>query len=250
MASHFSSIGFPLDTEDAMKQYVLHAANTGEGVQVQDGQYILWQVDDGIELWVQANDSDKVIGFNPHFSGPARMQVSLVKTITRPDESLLDGAFYAWANPIDDDIEEGDFPFVFDAPDFRIHDGLTFPVLRQVQLAAFAHELSTFVSEDAYYASQSKDQKLAAESFIPSGLFRPDGSTKTPPSALAIFTGRVLDTASITNPYTTANFVWAQVQTFGGQVDVVADPELLDAPVVVGGILQGSFWLSGRLIEF
>ena len=62
MASHFSSIGFPLDTEDAMKQYVLHAANTGEGVQVQDGQYILWQVDDGIELWVQANDSDKVIG--------------------------------------------------------------------------------------------------------------------------------------------------------------------------------------------
>lgn len=46
---------------------------------------------------------------------------------------------------------------------------------------------------------------------------------------------------------TGATFVWAKVQTYGAVIDLVADPVLLDRRVVTGGVIRGSFWLSGRI---
>jgi hypothetical protein len=42
-------------------------------------------------------------------------------------------------------------------------------------------------------------------------------------------------------------FWWARVRTLGGEIEVVADPVLLTGPVTPGAVVQGSFWLSGRL---
>lgn len=69
-----------------------------------------------------------------------------------------------------------------------------------------------------------------------------------PPLAYAIFTGHVLETSIITNPVTDHEFIWAKVRTLGGEVDMVSDPVLLNGPVVKGGVVSGSFWLSGRIV--
>ena len=42
-------------------------------------------------------------------------------------------------------------------------------------------------------------------------------------------------------------FWWALVDTLGGTFDVVIDPELLPAAPRRGNVLQGWFWLSGRI---
>src|SRR5205085_2604545 len=125
------------------------------------------------------------------------------------------------------------------------------PSIGEVQLTAFAHELQAYESEAAYAATQSGAVKFATESFIPAGLFNAaTNEQNTPPQAYAIFTGRVLDTALITNPATEREFCWAHVRTLGGELDMVADPDLLDGYLTKGGIVGGSFWLSGRFSEW
>ena len=68
-----------------------------------------------------------------------------------------------------------------------------------------------------------------------------------PPRAEAVFSGHVLESGRRTNRLTGADFIWCLVETLGGVYDVVIDPELLPDVPRVGGVLQGSFWLSGRI---
>jgi hypothetical protein len=134
---------------------------------------------------------------------------------------------------------DGCYPFVFDSPDYRLSP-VKPPTIVEVQLAAFAHELTLFESEAAYDANTDKP-KLAVESFIPSGLFQPGGEKTEPPEAYGIFTGRILETERRVNPLTKLPFHWALVKTLGGQVDVVVDPQLITSRMVKGGVLSGSF---------
>ena len=118
----------------------------------------------------------------------------------------------------------------------------------ETQIAAFVHELAVFRSVAEYLASQTGEMKFAPESFIPSGLFRPGGESIDPPKAQAIFTGRILESEMRMNELTNQPFQWVLVETLGGVFDVVADPEFIEFAPPPGGILLGSFWLSGRLL--
>ncbi len=90
--------------------------------------------------------------------------------------------------------------------------------------------------------------KFASQSFIPSGLFKsPDDDS--PPRAEAFFTGHVLEAERRTNALTEMDFIWCLVETLGGVFDVVIDPQLLPEVPRVGGVIQGSFWLSGRILK-
>jgi hypothetical protein len=122
------------------------------------------------------------------------------------------------------------------------------PAVGDVQIAAFAHELSVFRSEREFQDSQTGELKFATESFIPSGLFTPGGETTDPPRAHAVFTGRILEAGTRWNALMNRPFRWATVQTYGGTFDVVMDPDLVEVEPVPGGILSGSFWLSGIIL--
>lgn len=247
MPTHMSDIGFQLDSDDDFYQLASRARDEGEALEADNGTYVRWAPGEGIELWAQLDQDDDVIGLNPHFRGKSLMRVGLVQEVSRPEGTPLDGAFYAWANPSEDDPETGEFPFVFDVPDYQLRR-VQLPSILQVQLAAFAHELQSYESDEAYEQSQPEKIKFASESFIPSGLFSPEGGATEPPLAHAVFTGHVRETSIITNPVTGNDFCWAKVRTLGGDVDVVADPVLLNGLLVKGGVVSGSFWLSGFLI--
>ena len=117
-----------------------------------------------------------------------------------------------------------------------------------LQVAAFAHELTLFESEDEYDAhlSLSESLKFAATAFIPSGLFCPEPA---PPLAHAIFTGRIEAWERRYNGATGEPFYALLVRTLGGTYDVVADPSQVEVTPTVGGIARGSFWLSGRVVD-
>ncbi len=247
MPSHFSTIGFPVQTQNEFQDFAIKAFKGGKSTKTKNGIYIQWQENNGAELWVQLDNQNKIIGMTPHFSGKANMRVGLIKTVFRENDTALDGAFYGWADPIDEKPENGAYPFVFDVPDFLIHN-LSLPTIITVQLAAFAHELKVYQNEKIYYDSQSKPA-LAAESFIPSGLFTPTAETINPPKAQAIFAGQVLKCSTFTNSFTGANYEWALVRTLGGEIDVVVDSSIIDNKINEGNILSGSFRLLGRLIN-
>jgi hypothetical protein len=249
MASHMSSIGFAVQSERHFGDLVNHAIRHGAMFESANGAYIWWVAGRGVELWIQIDAGQNVVGLNPHFRRTSRMAMALTARVARPEESPLEGAFHAWANPAAGDPESGDYPLVFDAPDFDLYRQLPLPHFTHVQLAAFAHELSAFPDEAAYYAAQTDEPKWAAAAFVPTGLFHPaDGNGSTPP-AHALLAGRVVQHEPIRNPYSGQRFQWARVYTLGGEIDVVADPAIVAGDITTGGVIRGSFWLSGRLLE-
>lgn len=72
---------------------------------------------------------------------------------------------------------------------------------------------------------------------------------KGPEEASADFAGHILEVENRTNELWGTSFCWELVGTFGGAFDAVIDSELLGSPPRVGGVLQGSFWLSGRILS-
>ncbi len=249
MPSHMTALGFPVTTEQDFRHYVYQASEFGRKIETPNGSYTLWEVGSGIELWVQTNLHKRILGMKPHFRGQTSVRVGLMKHVSRQQQTILDGAFYAWTNPVTDDPESGTSPFVFDLPDYDTYHTVSLPCIIDAQLAAFAHRLIGFANEETYLASQNKDIKFAAESLIPIGLFTPAGKHKEPPLAEIILNGRVLETARLTNPVTSQKFYWARIRTLGGEMDVVADPQIVQGNLVQDGIIHGTFWLSGRLIS-
>jgi hypothetical protein len=246
MPSHMSDIGFRVKESSDFMRFAMQAAEEGEVAVVPDGSYVKWSPGQGIELWGQLDRQQEIIGLNPHYSGQAKLKIALTKRVPSPQGTALDGGFYGWVNPDEGDPPTGEFPVVFDVPDFRCSDALKLPAIVEVQLTAFAHELKGFENESAFDESQSESMKFAVESFIPTGLFVSEGSAER---AEAIFTGYILDMSIITNPSTESEFVWVRVRTLGGEIEVVADPGVLSGSLPVGGIVSGSFWLSGRVLN-
>jgi hypothetical protein len=249
MPSHLSSIGLPVNDQADFAALADRIGPLATPIEVSQGAYWRWSSECGAEMWLQSNTDNELVGMTPFFSGDARTRVRLTARVTRPDDTPLEGAFHGWAAPDQSASESGEYPFVFDAIDYGRYNQLVLPAIVDVQIAAFAHEIALHQTLDAYNESQTGELKFASQSFIPSGLFSSGGESTDPPSSMAIFTGHVVATDTKTNSLSGVRYYWALVDSLGGSFDVVIDPELCDMPPVVGGVISGSFWLCGRLIQ-
>ncbi len=249
MPSHFSTIGMPIKTQKELAELVERVSEKCASLEVDSGRYLRWSDPSGAELWIQVDADNNFVGLNPHFSGKGSLRVALTERIQRPESTEMEGAFHGWAvDPTDDSPEHGYYPFVFDCPDFRRHESLALPAARNVQIAAFTHELSLYDTPEAFAAAQT-GIKYAAQAFIPSGLFALDGKEDDVPRPYAIFTGIILEAEEHRNELTGKRFQWLLVDSLGGRFDVVADPELVTSEIRIGGVVYGSFWMTGKIGE-
>lgn len=246
MASHFSSLGFKVTNQEDFTNYLKQAYENGENIKTDLGTYIKWEVGNGIELWGQLDVDNNAIGLNPHFTGNSSIKIRIQNKIKRDNDTILEGAFYCWADP-DETGEDGAYPFIVDLPNIEIYN-LNIPQVVIAQITGFAHELSAYRNDDEFDNAQTSMPKFATESFIPAGLFDPNGNNSTPQQSMAIFTGHVIDTSKIINPITGQEFIWIKVSTLGGEYDIVADPQLIEDEISIGGVVSGMFWLSGKVI--
>lgn len=250
MASHFSAIGFPVAELADFQAFARHALHTSEGLRQAyahpHGRYVLWTPGSGIEVWLETDpDGQAIRGMAPHFRGASEMRLGLIERCPDPQAPHA-GGMQAWGALADDaDPAIGLFPLMVDLAAFALAPSP--PAIVTAQVAAFAHTLTCWPSEDAYDTAQEEDEiRLAAEHFIPSGLFRPEGGELEQPEAHAILGGLVLMTCRVVNPATQRVFHHMLVRTLGGTVDIVADPAVVKNDPVAGGIATGSFWLSAR----
>lgn len=222
----------------------------GEKIQVDDGIIVYWHTGNGVEMWEQTTPEHRVMGLDPHFVGPARMQVRLTHRVQQSGDDVLEGCFYGWASPQSGELDRGQYPLVFRAPEFGFYRTLELPAIRDVQIAAFAGRLDAYRDDEAFDATQpTAGARFASEMFIPTGLFRTESDTQDPFRPYARFNGHVLQTATLTNPATGFWYHWAHIRTVGGEIDVVCEPNALHGPLIVGGVVSGLFWLSGRVIR-
>lgn len=249
--SNLSDIGFPTPDEQAVNEMIMHVLELAKPIQCAQGFYLKYSDASGAEIYLQGNFDQELVGFNPHFAGKSRRTVGVTRKIER-DSSELDGGFHVWANPSDSDAEtSGECPFVFDAPDFRLVEIENFPVLKDIQLTAFAsNDFKIFSSEEDYYASQENETKFASNFFIPDGLFNFDSENwdeNAPPRPIGSFAGEIKEFELKKNQLSGQEFYWLLVETLGGEVDVVVDPKFVAEEPKTGGIVSGQFWLSGKI---
>jgi hypothetical protein len=228
--THFDNVGFGLPTRDHLTALIRRTAREGQPVEAPHGRYFRWAPGAGIELWAGIDPQRELTAFNPHFSGPGRLEVH-VERLVRDRQAPLTGSVHG---AIDGGAEAVEVSL--DVPDF---DSLTFAgeTALTFQVAAFAHELHVFEDEAAFQASGAGRPSRTLER-----IEDEDESERSD----AILSGVVVETETRQNPVTAARFHWALVQTFGGTVDAVADPEVMSAPIAAGAIVYGEFWLSGR----
>lgn len=251
--SNLSDIGFPTRSEQDVNEMIMHVLEHTETIRCSRGFYLKFADASGAEIWLQGNFDQELIGFNPHFAGKSVRRVGLTKMIER-DSSELDGGFHAWANPQTDEVDSADYPLVFDVPDFRTIEQTNFPRICEIQLTAFAsNDFAIFADEKEYDASQTTEIKYAAKSFVPVGLFASDGeSAETDLSVvrpIAQFTGEIKEYELKTNALSGEKFYWFLIDTFGGELDVVADAKLISNEPQTGGIVSGQFWLSAKILN-
>jgi len=249
--SNLSDIGFPVQNEQDVNVLITETIQYVESIKCPQGFYLLFADESGAEIYLQGNNEQELVGFNPHFAGKSRRKVSLTKFIER-DSSELDGGFYAWANPKDFETDAGDYPFIFDVPDFRLSHEMRLPQVCEIQLTAFAsNDFKIFANENDYSESQQDELKYASKSFVPSGLLAFDAEDEkydlNAARPIAIFAGIIKKFELKKNKLSGNNFYWFLVETLGGETDVVADIKLVSIEPQIGGVVSGQFWLSGKL---
>jgi len=247
--SHMGSIGFSTPDMDA---FIVRAATEGRRVPVPDGTYVHWAMN-GAELWTQLDKSNSLVGCNPHFAGKGRMRVEITELIQDPNDAL-DGSAHCW---LEDPSGAQISPCLIDVPDFQALKGwVAVPSSIELQVTAFAHELRCYETDVDFEAHQlavlgEEPPDLAAESFIPSGMFSldPEDDETHIPRAEAIFAGHLQDFELITNGVTGEQFHHLLVNTLGASIDVVAETGVLQGNPRSGGVAHGHFWLSGRACQ-
>lgn len=253
--SNLSDIGFPTRSEQDINDMISHVLELAETAACPPrGFYLKFSDASGAEIWLQGNTEQELIGFNPHFAGKSRRRVGLTEAIER-DSSELDGGFHAWADPTDEDVEiSGKYPFVFDAPDFRLNQIASFPHVCEIQLTSLAsNDFKIYADESEFDASQTDDLKRAAKSFVPTGLLALDAGDAAVDLSharpIAVLAGAIKEYELKTNALSGEKFYWFLIDTYGGETDVVADIKLISSEPKIGGIVSGQFWLSGKIVD-
>ena len=246
----------PLESQEEFEELISRLAPSSIPIPIPESnrRYLRYSSEEGAELWIQQHRGRRYLGCNPHFAGESRVEVRITSLHTAPDYPL-DGSVHVWVSPVDktDDPDEpqGCYPARIDIPDYcTIADCLRPDQVVTMQIAAFAHHLDIFADEAAFDAAQEEEPNFASEFFIPSGLFSPhdEGSPEAEAFVMraeAIMAGTVLKSEVRTNSMTGEKFYALSVQTYGATYDVVATTEF--GPITEGNIVQGNFWLSGRI---
>jgi hypothetical protein len=248
LSIHFQTVGFDVASRRDYEKLIRTAARDGIRVRGHgEFHYMLWEPGNGIELWVQVNQAEQIIGCHVHVPGHARLRmgiVELVQNYRRPSE----GGLYGWADPETIDAQAGRYPLYVSVPDFiRARIEVETPVIAPVQVTAFPLEITCYDSLADYERDPWESPeagKMGAQVFLPTGVLDTDLEHLQPE---ATFTGIIKAVEERANPLTGKGFAILLVETVGGHYDVLVSNSALIRTPKVEGVVKGSFWLSGRV---
>jgi len=114
----------------------------------------------------------------------------------------------------------------------------------RLAMTAFGEEVQAWNDETSFEEAPGIED-LAVESFIPTGTFTDEGEL---PEARALLTGIVEQPRTLRNEATGRPFIHAMVSTYEMTIDCVFAPQDVPTSLSPGSVVQGSFWLMGRLL--
>lgn len=244
--NHLNAIGFYIESEIDFQQLIEKMTQEPAiTFNTEGGKYVrVWDESSGVELWFYVDKFQNILGLNPHYHGVAKRKSNIINKITIQD-SQFEGLFDCWAIPITP--EDNEYPYTFNAPDLNLNE-LKMGSNYDVQLVGFPHEIQCFDDEKEYDESQTTEFKYAPRSFVPIGQFNDSEEVDTMLNEpLGLLTGTILKIENKVNKYTSLPFLVILVDTLCGEIEIVTLTEWLNKEPKVGGILSGTFWLSGKI---
>lgn len=244
MTSPLSNIGFKIfSAQDTIALAQLVMAN-GRKIGCAEGNYMAYTTKTGSQLWARLDANNQCRALNAHFVGKTQSKVLLTQRV-KFNNSPLDGRFFGWVNPDPnaraDADKLGDYPILFEAPDYAYYHFMELPCEVTVQLTAFPKDLKVFLSEEEFknFPARTWPKEVVSTQIVHSS------STGNAPEAF--ISAVVLETEVLENPITHFYFQWAKVKVGGGYFDIVADTKILEVAMQPGAIISGNFIISGQL---
>ncbi len=200
------------------------------------GRYDVWTCSSGAQLWIRPTPEGKVLGFTPHFSGNARVPLTLQGNAAGEEELIFASGGLS---------DCADFPLLFHSPEFH-NLSLEGGAQRRVQLCAFAGDYSL---ADSLEERERKGHFVASYGkalCVPVGIVDEEQRPAEHPEPRALFSGAVVEHRVLRNSLTDQEFLWLRLAMANGEVDVVAGkPGELPRP---GQLLTCPAYVTGRVV--
>jgi hypothetical protein len=242
----FSTIGFDIKDKEDLQQLSQNIFHQCKPIQIPKGLYVLYTDSSGAQLSLAYNKKEQYYDVRPLFKGLNTWHIAITRKNKRTD---LNTIFYGWLAPTDtEEPESGIYPFAFEVPHFKLFNKLKLPQNVYIKLTAFTLSLNVYNDQNSFYGTQNTAIKFGSQSFFSSEAYREDDDTQNIfPQPWAMFTGNIKDFELKQNQLTDKQFYWLLVETYGGEIDVVADIHFFKTVPKVGEIISGKFWFSGQI---
>ncbi|KLT72923.1 hypothetical protein PL75_05350 [Neisseria arctica] len=230
--NHYTSIGLPLAEqvhfEEVLPRVLEEAQTLVNGSSL---TYYVYTDSSMAQLWLGADDKG-IVSFEPFFQG--KMQRCLYLDSIYPAENGT-ALISAWPS---ETAQQGNI--VFSVPDGDALNENQIGKAAQVLLAAFAEDVRVFADDQTYQSASGKLNHLV-------GSWRQ--AEQNGGEAYILLTGVVESVEKWLNEFGGKPFYHLVLEVENGLLDAVADTALLEVEPRKGNIVQGLFWLGGRVIE-
>lgn len=245
MTGHFEVIGFKTEDRKDFEQLGIDTADNGVKIDVSGTpfEYRQWRIGNGIELWVAIKNGKEIRCFSPYYSSSKKIEIVIIEEVTDNDCDFCRG-YYA-TRP--DSQAAGDMPIIFHMPDsYLTRRKVKHNTLYPVELCGFAENIRYFENEELF--NQVSDG-FSTDYYIPSGTFSPrDDDKEFKQNPRALLAGRIRGWRRIINPMTEQSFFHLNVDNSFGDLDVIVKTSDIKGELIEGGIIEGRFWFTGKII--
>jgi len=245
MASNLGSVGLGIETEEDYRELVDGAlARVSEEIACPPGLYAVTCYDHGGELWVHlatGDDGFVIDGVTPFHRTENVIPLRIDELGQHDDDNPFEGRCYAW-------VGNEDHPFSCELVDYAVHAATETPLQARLAVIGLAHSVTGFEDEAAFTAAQDGEMTFAPNFFIPTGLFAPEDDEAPTGSdrSMVWFAGTV---RKIAEHRGRTAYRQISVESLAATYDVFAEADIVTGPVVVGGIVEVSCRLFGRLLD-
>lgn len=273
MCTRLHAIGFPCEMDRRTAEFVGRAALASKRrIQCADGEYRIWRSSAGAEIWLHypkrraklsggtaktdAGEAakpfdpiDDLMGLSVTHAGASDVRMTLARSLRIAAGNPLDGVCVATLGSRR--AGEKSIAFSFEHIGFGA-DRLSAPVEARVQLTGLAQKVWAYPTEGGYLEATPAHRLIGrgAIADVKVGdlpelamIYRPK------PGCLWLVTGVVRRSVRLVNPVTSAPYYWLQLETDRGDIDVVANPMVIDGDVSQGHSVQAVVSMAGRILE-
>jgi hypothetical protein len=222
------------------------------------GDYRVWRSPAGAEVWLHYPGCDTAKSFKPIddlkglsvlHRGASDVRMQILRSVAVSPANPLDGVCEVVL-----EARSGrgrPMPFSCEHVGFAV-DALKGAARARVQISGCAHRIWSYPNELAYLAGAPSRRLVGRGSMmevLPGEVPDIDLIYRTKPRALWLVTGMVRRSIRLTNPVTGSAYAWLLVETDRGDIDIIANPSVIEGDVSIGHTLLAVASMAGRVLE-